>query len=86
MGAQKLAALLSIALIISGIVSLVTRGGPHLSIDFTGGTIAQIKFDQAVDIAKLRITLGEYGFTNAEIIKFGKLTPPAYLDYLETQK
>ena len=64
-------ALLSIALIVAGIVSLVMKGGPLLSIDFTGGTIAQIKFDQAVDVAKLRNTLGEYGFTNAEIIKFG---------------
>ena len=71
MGAKKFTALLSISLIIAGIVSLVMKGGPLLSIDFTGGTIAQIKFDQAVDVAKLRNTLGEYGFTNAEIIKFG---------------
>ena len=71
MGVKKLTALLSIAIIVAGIVSLVMKGGPLLSIDFTGGTIAQIKFDQAVDVAKLRITLGEYGFTNAEIIKFG---------------
>ena len=71
MGTQKFMSLLSIALIVAGIVSLVMKGGPLLSIDFTGGTIAQIKFDQAVDVAKLRNTLGEYGFTNAEIIKFG---------------
>ena len=71
MGATQLTALLSISLIVAGIVSLVMKGGPLLSIDFTGGTIAQIKFDQAVEVAKLRNTLGEYGFTNAEIIKFG---------------
>ena len=71
MGAKQLTALLSIAFIVAGIVSLIMKGGPLLSIDFTGGTIAQIKFDQAVDVAKLRNTLGEYGFTNAEIIKFG---------------
>ena len=71
MGVKQLTAFLSIALIVAGIVSLVMKGGPLLSIDFTGGTIAQIKFDQAVDVAKLRNTLGEYGFTNAEIIKFG---------------
>ena len=71
MKAKQLTTLLSISLIVAGIVSLVTKGGPLLSIDFTGGTIAQIKFDLAVDVAKLRNTLGEYGFTNAEIIKFG---------------
>ena len=63
MGVKQLTALLSITLIVAGIVSLAMKGGPLLSIDFTGGTIAQIKFDQAVDVAKLRITLGEYGFT-----------------------
>ena len=71
MGVKQFTALLSISLIVASIVSLVMKGGPLLSIDFTGGTIAQIKFDQAVDVAKLRNTLGEYGFTNAEIIKFG---------------
>ena len=71
MGAKQLTALLSIAFIVAGIVSLIMKGGPLLSIDFTGGTIAQIKFDQAIEVAKLRNTLGEYGFTNAEIIKFG---------------
>ena len=71
MGAKQLTALLSIAFIVAGIVSLIMKGVPLLSIDFTGGTIAQIKFDQAVEVAKLRNTLGEYGFTNAEIIKFG---------------
>ena len=71
MGAQKFTALFSIALIVSGIASLAVQGGPLLSIDFTGGTIAQIKFEQAVDISKLRNNLAEYGFTNAEIIEFG---------------
>ena len=68
MGVKQLTAFLSIALIVAGIVSLVLKGGPLLSIDFTGGTIAQIKFDQAVDISKLRNTLGEYGFKNAAIM------------------
>ena len=36
---QKVMGLLSIALIISGIVSLIIKGGPFLSIDFTGGTV-----------------------------------------------
>ena len=71
MGVQKLMAILSIALIVSGISSLIMHGGPPLSIDFTGGTIAQIKFDQSVNISQLRNTLAEYGFVNAEIIEFG---------------
>ena len=71
LGVKKFAALLSISIIIAGIVSLVMKGGPLLSIDFTGGAIAQIKFKQAVDISELRNNLGNFGFTNAEIIEFG---------------
>ena len=68
---QKITGLLSIALIISGIVSLIIKGGPFLSIDFTGGTVAQVKFDKDVELTQLRSTLTEYGFKGAEIVEFG---------------
>ena len=68
---QKVAGLLSIVLIISGIASLIMKGGPLLSIDFTGGTVAQVKFDKDVELTSLRSTLYEYGFKGAEIVEFG---------------
>ena len=68
---QKVTSFLSIALIISGIVSLIIKGGPFLSIDFTGGTVAQVKFDKDVELITLRSTLYEYGFKGAEIVEFG---------------
>ena len=68
---QKFTTLLSIALIIAGIASLIMKGGPLLSIDFTGGTIAQVKFDKDVELTSLRSTLSEYGFKGAEIVEFG---------------
>ena len=64
-------AFLSIALISFGLGSLFIKGGPLLSIDFTGGTIAQIKFNHAINVSDLRKTLAEYGFATAEIIEFG---------------
>ena len=42
---QKFTAFLSTALIIAGLASLVSKGGPLLSIDFTGGTVVQVKFE-----------------------------------------
>jgi preprotein translocase subunit SecF len=57
--------------IISGIASLIMKGGPLLSIDFTGGTVVQVKFDKPVKLTQLRSTLSEYGFKGAEIIEFG---------------
>ena len=68
---QKFTAFLSIAFIIAGIVSLIMKGGPLLSIDFTGGTVAQVKFDKDVELTQLRSTLTEYGFKGAEIVEFG---------------
>jgi len=68
---QKFTTFISVALIIAGITSLVTKGGPLLSIDFTGGTVAQVKFDKPVKLTQLRSTLSEYGFKGAEIIEFG---------------
>jgi len=68
---QRLTGLLSIVLIIAGIASLIMKGGPTLSIDFTGGTVAQIKFEKPVELGQLRNTLSDYGFKGAEIVEFG---------------
>ena len=68
---QKFTAFLSTALIIAGLASLVSKGGPLLSIDFTGGMVAQVKFENPVELGQLRNTLSEYGFKGAEIVEFG---------------
>ena len=68
---QKIIGFLSIALIIAGITSLIMKGGPLLSIDFTGGTVAQVKFEKPVELSQLRNTLSEFGFKGAEIVEFG---------------
>jgi len=68
---QKITGFLSIALIVAGIASLIMKGGPLLSIDFTGGTVAQVKFEKPVELGQLRETLSDYGFKGAEIVEFG---------------
>ena len=68
---QKIAGFLSITLIVAGIASLIIKGGPLLSIDFTGGTVAQVKFEKPVELGQLRETLSDYGFKGAEIVEFG---------------
>ena len=68
---QKITGFLSIALIVAGIASLIMKGGPLLSIDFTGGTVAQVKFEKPVELGQLRETLSDYGFKGAEIVECG---------------
>ena len=57
--------------ILAGIVSLLLQGGPRLSIDFTGGTLAQIRFEEAPDIAKVRSALESLDVGIGEVQTFG---------------
>ena len=58
--------LLSAVIIIAGLVCMVTRGF-NFGIDFTGGTIIDLKFDQPVTIADVRTSLGKYGLDGSTI-------------------
>ena len=62
---------ISIICIIFGISSLIYNGGPSLSIDFTGGNIAQLSLDEAIDISEIRSALFNNGLASSEIIEFG---------------
>ena len=70
-GKRKIALYFSLMFIFCGLISLIVKGGPLLSIDFTGGTLAQIKFSDEIVIEKLRDSLIDTKFKNAEIIEFG---------------
>ncbi len=48
---------LSAVLILIGIASLIIHGGPAMGIDFTGGTLIELKFEENVDIQKIRSVL-----------------------------
>ena len=58
--------LLSSIIIIAGIVCMVVRGF-NFGIDFTGGTIIDLKFDQPVTIADVRTSLGKYDLDGSTI-------------------
>ena len=70
-GTRKMAFVISIVMILAGLVSLAIKGGPDLSIDFEGGTLVQVRFDQPVPIGDLRETLEAAGYEGGEIQEFG---------------
>ena len=70
--------------ILAGIVSLLLQGGPLLSIDFTGGTLAQVRFEEAPDIAKVRSALGALDVGIGEVQTFG--TPNEILIRLQVSQ
>jgi preprotein translocase subunit SecF len=63
------AAVLTIVFILVGLSSFIFKGGVNYSIEFTGGTLVQVKFTQPPDPAELRAVIGE-----AEITQFGNAT------------
>lgn len=69
-GNRKIALIFSSILTIISIVSLATRG-LDMGIDFTGGTLIEVGYQQAADLDQLRTTLHETGFTDATVQNFG---------------
>jgi preprotein translocase subunit SecF len=60
----------SAALMVGSLISLGTRG-LNLGIDFTGGTVVEAAFPQEPDLDRVRAALGEAGFPEALVQKFG---------------
>ena len=68
---RKFVFVISGSFILAGIVSLLLQGCPALSIDFTGGTLAQIQFNQPPDIGKVRSALDKMNIGVGEVQTFG---------------
>ena len=57
----------SVLLLGIGLASLVVKKGPRLGIDFTGGSLVQLAFEQKVPMSELRKVLSDAGYTEAEL-------------------
>lgn len=57
-------------LVIVSLVLIFTKG-LNYGIDFSGGTIVQVKYEQKAPIDKIRDTLKSSGYANASITEFG---------------
>jgi preprotein translocase subunit SecF len=69
-GNRKIAMTFSGILMVIAIVSLSVRG-LQMGIDFTGGTLIEVGYQEAADLTTLRKTLSESGFANATVQNFG---------------
>ena len=65
-GRGKIWFIISLLVIVPGLISMVTRGF-NFGIDFTGGTIIDLKFEQPVAIAQVRESLKPFGLDGATI-------------------
>ena len=69
-GNRNKAIIFSSVLMLISIVSLATRG-LQMGIDFTGGTLIEVGYQQAADLTVLRNTLDTQGFDDATVQNFG---------------
>jgi preprotein translocase subunit SecF len=70
-GRMKYAFVLSSVLFLTGAVSLVTHGGPRMSIDFTGGTVLQVVIEPAPTANDVRAILEDAGYIGVQVQDFG---------------
>ena len=69
-GRRRIAYAISLLAMIIGLGSLATKGLRY-DIDFTGGTLVQVRFEQPPDIGKIRGALGKAGIGETIIQEFG---------------
>ena len=74
----KSAIALSAILILAGIFSLISNKGPKLSIDFNGGTLIAVQYNNEINLNNIRTALKEieingqiFDFSKSEIKNFG---------------
>ena len=70
-GKRKWAYTVSIIITLIGLASLAARGGLRYDIDFTGGTLIQVRFERAPTIAQIRTNLGTIQLGESIIQQFG---------------
>ena len=70
MSKRKIAVSISAVLFVLAIVSLSTKG-LSLGLDFTGGTLIELGYEQAVDLKQARESLDKAGFKGLVVQNFG---------------
>lgn len=70
MGARKPLGVISIILVVASVVLMMTKG-LNLGLDFTGGTVIEVRAEEGVDLEKARTSLVGTPFEGAVLQYFG---------------
>jgi preprotein translocase subunit SecF len=68
---RRTAYVISAVLVAFGVISIALHGGLNYGVDFTGGTLFQVRFDGEVEASDVRSALGAAGLTNLQVQNFG---------------
>lgn len=78
-GKKHLAIILSSIMILGTFLSLIIHKGPRYGIDFSGGTLVQIKFSSPVNMSDIKSALRSIDLGNSSVQQFGDLAENEYL-------
>jgi preprotein translocase subunit SecF len=78
-GKSKIAFSISLAMILISIASLVIHGGPKFGIDFAGGTLVQVKFNEPVSLKNIKSGLAIIDLGKSSVQGFGEQSENEYL-------
>jgi len=62
--------LISLLTFLAAVFFLFSRG-LHLSVEFTGGTLVEVNYSQAVDLEKVRSAVATLGYSDVQVQNFG---------------
>jgi preprotein translocase subunit SecF len=62
--------IISLITFVLAVFFLATKG-LHLSVEFTGGTLIEVSYQQSADLEKMRGALGKAGFSDYQVQNFG---------------
>jgi preprotein translocase subunit SecF len=68
---RRKAYVVSAALIALGVISIALHAGLNYGVDFTGGTLFQVRFENDVQASDVRSALGAAGVTDLQVQNFG---------------
>ena len=67
---RKIAITISLILFVGSIGSIFTKG-LSLGLDFSGGTLVEIQYQDSVDLQEIRGVLSENGYEDFQVVNFG---------------
>ena len=73
MAIRNLAFAVTLVLTLVGIGALVVKG-LNFGLDFTGGTLIELQYEQPADLERIKAELGQAGYTDAVVQSFGATT------------
>jgi preprotein translocase subunit SecF len=82
---RRFAFVVSGLLLLATAVWLIVNGGPRLGVDFSGGTLLQIRTSQTIHVDKMRDAINSAGFQGVELQQLRGETQNEYMLRLTSQ-